>query len=199
MFKKSIALLALCAGLAACAPPSVPSGASTSYDWYNGHFTYTWRRTLPTGCAVWMTTDRWADVQLIVDSRCEGRREEGYLDGRGVGYFSSSDFLTFRGYWPWTQDEYFDLIEFDSEGMISHIRPCPHSLSPEQLAELRALVQEALEAATTDAERRMLNRVVERLAATNGAALASGQGGCTDLPSDWYQGAHPRQNPWTPR
>jgi hypothetical protein len=135
----------------------------------------------------------------VVDTRCGGRREEGYLDGRGVGYFSSSDFLTFRGYWPWTQDEYFDLIEFDSEGMISHIRPCPHSLSPKQLDELRALAQAALGAATTNAERRMVNRVVERLAGTNGAALASGQGGCTDLPPDWYFGAHPRQNPWTPR
>jgi hypothetical protein len=196
----SMALLALCVGLTGCVPPpSVPFGASTSYDWYSGHFTYTWRRTVPTGCAVWMATEQWADVQLIVDSRCEGRPEEGYLDGRGLSYFSSSDFLEFHGYWPWTQEEYFDLIEFDSEGMTSNIRPCPHSLLPDQMDELRVLAREALGSATSDAERRMMARVVERLAVANGAALASGQAACTDLPPDWFRGMHPKQDPWTSR
>ncbi len=196
--KKAMALLALCVGLASCAPPlpGVPAGASTSFDWYNGHFTYAWHRVLRTGCVAWKATENWADVQLIVGSRCEGRGEERRLDGRGVGYFSSSDFLVFRGYWPWTQDEYSNLIEFDNRGMVSRIRPCPHSLSLEQVNELRALAQEALDAATTGAERRMMTRVSERLAETNGATLASGQEGCTDLPPDWYRGSYPQRNPW---
>lgn len=109
------------------------------------------------------------------------------------------DHLVFMGYWTWTPEEYFGLIEFDSEGMISRIRPCPHSLTPEQLNELRTLGGEALDAATTDAERRVLTRIGERLAATNGTALASGQQGCTDMPPDWHQGAIQRQDPWTPR
>jgi hypothetical protein len=146
-----------------------------------------------------MAKDRWANVQLILDSPCEGDREEGFLEGRGISYFSSSDFLVFHGFWRWSQEEYFDLIEFDSEGMTSNIRPCPHSLLPEQLDELRVLAQEALEATTTDGERRMISRVVERLSVVNGAALASGQGGCTDLPPDWFRGERPRQDPWTSR
>ncbi len=200
MLKKSIALLALSIGLGSCAPslPGVPSGASANYDWYNGHFTYTWRQTLRTGCAAWMATETYADVQLVLGSRCEGPREQRRIDGRGVSYFSVEDFLVFHGYWSWTEDEYFHLIEYDSRGMTSRILPCPHSLSPEQLNELHALAQEALGTATTEAERRVLTRIIERLAATNGAALASGQEGCTDLPPDWYRGSYPEQNPWRP-
>lgn len=194
-FKEAVALLALCAGLANCAPrpPGVPTGASASYDWYNGHNTYTWRRTLQGGCAVWMATDNWADVHLFVGSRCAEQSE-----GQGVGYLSVSDFLVFKGYWPWTSDEYFHLIEFDNRGMISRIRPCPRALSPQQLSELRALAQEALSATTTSAERRMMARVNERLEATNGASLASGQEGCTDLPPDWYNGYVSHENAWVP-
>jgi hypothetical protein len=137
-------------------------------------------------------------VQLVVGSRCQ-EREDRRIDGQGVSYFSNEDFLVFHGYWPWTEDEYFHLIEYDSKGMTSRILPCPHSLSPEQLGELRALAQEALGAGTTDAERRMMTRASERLAATNGTTLASGQEGCTDLPSDWYRGSFPQQDPWTRR
>lgn len=195
------ALMMACIGLTSCAPPppaGVPRGAHAEWS-LKGDWTWTWEHTLTSGCVTWMAKDRWADVQLVLDSRCEGQRGDGYLDGRGISYFSSSDFLVFHGFWPWTQEEYFDLIEYDSEGMTSHIRPCPHSLAREQLDQLRALAQAALDAATTDGERRMLTRVGERLAATDGTALASGQGGCTDLPPDWYRGAHPKQNPWRDR
>jgi hypothetical protein len=146
-----------------------------------------------------MAKDRWANVQLAVDSQCEGRRAERYLAGHGVTYSSISDYLAFRGYWPWTQAEYFELMVFDSEGMISDIRPCPHTLSPEQINALEVLAQEALAAATTDGERRVLARVSERLAAANGEALASGQEGCTDMPPDWHNASIQRQDPWTPR
>lgn len=43
----------------------------------------------------------------------------------------------------------------------------------------------------------MLTRVNERLAATDGTGLGSGQEGCTDLLTDGR--APPRQNVWTPR
>lgn len=203
MFRSAVAsaLMLACIGLASCAPAppvGIPRGAHAAWS-LKGDWTWTWTRTLPSGCVAWMAKDRWASVQLALDSRCEEERDEGRLDGRGVSYFSSSDFLVFYGYWPWTQEEYHSLIEYDAEGMTSHIRPCPHSLAPEQLHELRALAQGALDAATTDGERRMLTRIAERLAATDGAALASGQSGCTDLPPDWYRGARPRQNPWTDR
>jgi hypothetical protein len=200
-FKNLIALLALCAELANCAPPlpGVPSTASTSYDWYNGHFTYAWRRILRSGCAAWIATENWADVQLVAGSRCDVQGEETRLDGQGISYLSVSDFLIFHGYWPWTEDEYSHLIEYDSRGMTSRILPCPHSLSAEQLSELRALSRDALGAATTDAERRVMARVSERLAATNGMTLASGQEGCTDLPPDWYRRSFPRHDPWTRR
>jgi hypothetical protein len=198
-FRQPIAHFVLCLVLIGCAPPaSVPRDAATSYDWYNGHFTYTWRRPVRSGCALWMATERWADVRLLVESRCE-ELEERFLEGRGVTYFSPADHLIFRGYWSWTSEDYLDLMEFDSEGMISRIRACPHSLTSEQLNELRSLVRETLSGATTDAERRVLNRISERLAATNGNALSSGQQGCTDLPPDWYRGSYPEQDPWTPR
>ena len=203
MFKSppSVLLIMACISLISCAPPApagVPRGAHAAWS-LKGDWTWTWKRALGEGCVAWMAKDSWADVQLILDSRCEGERGEGLLDGRGISYFSSSDFLVFHEFWPWSQEEYHDLIEYDGEGMTRHIGPCPHSLEPEKLDQLRALAQAALDAATTDGERRMLTRVVERLAATDGTALASGQSGCTDLPPDWYREERQRENPWTDR
>jgi hypothetical protein len=193
------AAVLLCAALAGCTPPpGVPSGASGELN-YEGIMRWTWRHKLPHGCAEWTATESGAEVQLLAGSRCEGGTEAIAPGGRGVSYFTGSDFLIFLGYWPWTDDEYSHLIEYDNKGMISRILPCPHSLSQEQLNELRALAHDALDAATTDAERRTMARVTERLAATNGTALASGQGGCTDLPSDWYRGSYPEQDAWTRR
>lgn len=124
-FRKAAALLALCVALAGCAtpPPGVPSNAASRYDWYNSHSTYTWSRRLQSGCAAWVATDRWANVQLVANARCERRRDEGYLDGRGVSYFSSSNYLIFRGYWPWSTSEFSRQIEFDDRGMISTSAP----------------------------------------------------------------------------
>jgi hypothetical protein len=95
-----------------------------------------------------------------------------------MGYRTSSDRLVFRDYWP--NDDEPGTFFFDSKGMISGIRPCSHSISPEQLTALRAVAQEALVEATTDRERRTLRRIDQRLEATNGAALASAGHGCTD-------------------
>jgi hypothetical protein len=199
MLKNSRAFSLVLLGLISCAPArptGIPDEANARWS-LKGDWTWTWERTLPSGCAAWMAKDRWAAVQLIVESRCEGDRNEGRLDGRGASYFSVEDHLVFIGYWPWTQEDHFNLIVFDNEGMISDVLPCPHVLPPEQIGDLQLVAQEALAEATTDAERRMLVRVAERLAATNGAELASGQSGCTDLPPDRHETPLERQDPWT--
>ena len=144
-----------------------------------------------------MATDGWADVQIAIDSQCEGEREGNYLVGRGVVYSSVSDHLVFRGYWPWTPGEYSSRIVYDSQGMTSNILPCPHALSAEQINELRIVAQEALSHATTDAEERVLSRVGQRLAETTGGALASAQEGCTDQSLDYNVRSYPsRYDPW---
>lgn len=197
-FAPILSLVLCCAVLSGCSPPGIPFGASVHWDLKSG-FYWTWTRRLEHGCTTWMAKDHWANVQLILDSPCEGERANGYLDGQGLTYFSVSDYLAFRGYWPWTQEEYFNLMVFDDAGMISDIRPCPHALSPEQLDALEVLAHEALREAKTDGEIRVLARVAERLAVTDGAALASGQEGCTDMPPDWHGASIQRQDPWVPR
>jgi hypothetical protein len=87
--------------------------------------------------------------------------------------------MFFQNYWPWTSDDAFNGVIFDSNGMGIGVRPCPHSLSPEQLRALRVVAHEALAQATTDLERRTMERIDQILAATNGAALESGQHGCS--------------------
>lgn len=158
----------------------------------------TWTRRLEGGCAAWMAKEAWANFQLLTDLQCE-EWEPTRIGGRGVIYPSVADHLIFLGYWSWSQGEYFDLIEFDNEGAISEIRPCPHALSQLEIDAMHTLVREALDGATTDAEKRVLARVDERLAATDGAALASGQMGCTDLRPNWHRIALPRADPWTRR
>jgi hypothetical protein len=127
-----------------------------------------------------MAKDSWADVQLSVQSKCEGARARGRLAGRGLSYFSVEDHLTFHGYWPWSQQDYFKLIVFDNGGMVRDVRPCPYSLTAKQLDEMRIVAREAISDARTIEERRVLARVGKRLATLDGAKLASSQGGCTD-------------------
>jgi hypothetical protein len=129
-----------------------------------------------------MAKERWAEVLLVVDVKCDESRDELYLEGRGLTYLTFTDQLVFQGYWPWSSQDFHDVMEFDSKGMISNIRPCPHMLTFEQLQAMRVVAQEALAEATTDAERRVMARIDELLAATDGAALSSAQLGCTNLP-----------------
>jgi len=144
-----------------------------------GGFHWEWTRELEHGCARWSAKDTYASVQLSTDpSNCE--------DGPGVWYFTVQDFLVFQNYWPWSMSDYISLISYDSEGMTEAIAPCPHSLSSDQINSMRIVAVEALAVAATEAERRTVERVVERLASTDGNALASNQSGCTDLPPEWY-------------
>jgi len=156
------AILVGAAGTSGCAPPGIPDGATGHWSLLGGSY-WTWTRNSEQGCAAWMAKESWADVQLIVGSRCKGARENGYLAGQGLGYFSSTDELVFRGYWPWSIEYYSGLIVYDDEGMTKEIRPCPYSLSAEQVARMQRVAQEALAGAQTDGERRVLARVARRL------------------------------------
>lgn len=194
-----LALLLVSSALSNCAPPApkgIPTDASSHWELKSGSY-WTWTRKFAHGCSAWMAKDEWASVQILTDSQCEGTRETSYLAGSGVSYLSLEDHLTFRGYWPWTDEEYRKLILFDEKGMISEVLPCPNSLSPTQMAELRRAAQEATATAQTTEERQMLIRIQQRLEATDGTNLASSQGGCTDLPPNRdARGQRQRQDAW---
>lgn len=189
MLKKSVALV-LCFVLASCAtPPGVPRGASVGFDHLEGPV-WSWRRTLEHGCADWSATQQWAVTQLSVDrAKCEG--------GPGLSYQTGVDYLVFQNYAPLLQGELTARLTFDSQGQAAW-RQCPFSLSSAQLQALRTIAHEALARATTDAERRTFTRIDELLAATDGAALVSGQFGCTDEMAQTNQrlGVSPRVDTW---
>jgi hypothetical protein len=143
-----------------------------------------------------MATKGWADVQLLVASQCVGNRRTGSLSGQGLSYFSVDDYLTFQGFWPWSEDAHFRQIVYDASGMISSVRPCPHALTPDQIRSMQVVAHEALIKARTSGEKRMLTRVTQRLLAVGSTPLASGQGGCTDAPAD-DRGPVRRKDFWT--
>ena len=201
---RQLLYLAICAGLAGCAPiPSdVPSDASRSWS-LKSEFTWSWSMNLEHGCVAWLAKEAWASVFVLVDSQCEVRGNSGFLDGKkGLSYISFEDSLVFRGWWPWTQEMWSDMLVFDDEGMLTggNVHPCPHTLTENQIESMRLVAIEALNVAATDGERRMLDRTVERLAATNGQELSSSQAGCTDKPLDPTQRASAKEvDPWQSR
>jgi hypothetical protein len=142
-----------------------------------------------------MAKQSWASVQLLVGSKCASEGAESRLAGEGLSYFSADDYLTFVGFWPWSDHLYSSLIEYDAKGMIKDVRPCPNALSSEQIREMRVVATEILAGARTAAEKRMLSRVGQRLAVVDGAKLASGQAGCTDAPIDRMRRPE-RQDAW---
>lgn len=186
-------------GLFGCAPTpdNIPHDAKRSWS-LKSDFTWTWSHNLTHGCVAWMAKSEWANVQVLVDSQCEGDRDLGYLEGKGLGYFSVTDYLLFMGFWPWVSE--MDRLEFNDEGMLTdYIHPCPFSLPQSQIEEMLVVVKEALAGDLTEGERRMLNRVYERLAATDGAALSSSQFGCTDESLDSEKRASAAEvDPWVP-
>lgn len=186
MAGKSIAALFLLFALASCATPAhVPPGANVGYDIKDGSV-WSWTRRVEHGCASWQAgtaIDDWYSVRLSADpANCR--------EGPGLLYRASPegpypshaglDRITFVNYWPWTrEDEYAGMI-FDSNGMWIDVRPCPHTLSPEQISTLRLVAQEARARARNESEARTLADIDQRLAATDGAALKTGQEGCTN-------------------
>jgi hypothetical protein len=167
MFKNlaTVVSLSLCTGLASCAPPAVPTSASVQWDFESG-LSWKWQRTLQRGCVSWLATERWASVQLFVSpARCS--------EGPGISYLTGEDEIIFENYWP--------------RGEMLGGNPCPFEISENQIAELRRLTEQASAQATTDGQKRVLDRIDHRLSVTNGAALMTYHGGwCSDLTmSDW--------------
>lgn len=178
-----IILIIVSAGLSGCAPSSIPSGASVHWGVEGGLY-WTWTQKLKHGCAAWMAVESWANVQLLVDSQCDGKGHTDLNAERGLSYLSAEDHLTFQGYWPWTENDHFQRIIYDRKGMISSVRPCGYLLSENQISGMRIVTREAYNHALTNEEKRVLARIDQRLSALGNKALASGQGGCTDLPID---------------
>ncbi len=175
-------------------PQGVPSQAAASYDLKSG-INWRWTRNLAHGCAAWSANERWAGVTLLVGSRCERQRQSGLLEGRGLTHLSFEDSLEFQGYWPWSSELYSKLLVFDEKGMIKTVLPCPYTLTAGQIGDMRTVATEAYAKAETDAERRVLARVRQRLAALTGVGLASGQSGCTDF-TGRYDVPLPKYDSW---
>ncbi|WP_334161172.1 hypothetical protein [Phenylobacterium sp.] len=149
-------------------PPAVPKGANAEFDFKSGT-TWRWRRPLPSGCARWMASEDWADVNLSSDRNC--------AQTLGVSYFTSADHLVFR---------------WHTSGSGGG-RPCPGAIAPEQIVEFRALAAQALALSETAAEKAVLRRMDERLAVTDGAALTTDASGyCNDLKPEDYHRRRPR-------
>ena len=163
-----LSLLILCAVQSGCSPPAIPSGASMHWD-LKGGSSWTWVQQFEHGCVAWRATDDWAEVDVQTDSRCKTPR--AWVDGTDprIHYFTATERIVFKGYWPFGE-------------MYSGPGPCPHQITESHIAELRVVANEALAEATTDGERRVLSRIVQRLSVLNGNALLNWQGWCSDAP-----------------
>jgi hypothetical protein len=152
-------------------PPGVPGGATAEYG-FKGGVTWRWERKLPGGCVGWMAVGSWADVFVSADgSRCR--------DGPGAAYFSSGDSLDFRGYW-----------QKPNQGGG---QPCPETLTPAQIEQLRQVTRRAVAASVTAPEKAILRRIDERLARVDGQALTTDASGwCNDLKPEDYSRPRPR-------
>lgn len=154
--KLKIAILSSVLGLTACgAPPGVPADAAFEFG---KESQWTWQRSVGAACADWGATEDYASV-LLYSSQCE--------IGPHVWYLTGTDSVAFNGYWRGPSE-------------VAAQPRCDVGVSPAQIAELRRLVETLLTQDITDAEARVLRRVDQRLAATNGAALTEALGGCAE-------------------
>lgn len=193
---RAIIAVAPFVGLAGCAPTEIPGSATRHWSLKDG-FYWTWERPVDDGCVSWTAVEDWASVQLTVGSPCEEKRQIEYANTEGLTYFSVEDRIVFRGYWPWSSEIFNGRIEFDEAGNLADMLPCPNSLSPGQISEMRNAANTAAQGATTNGEKRVLLRVAKRLSAVDGTILSSSQGGCTDEP--WTEDdsiSEERADPW---
>jgi hypothetical protein len=142
-----------------------------------------------------MAVKAWASVELSVDTPCKAVPEIGNPRGKGLSYLSFEDNLIFNNYWPWTPEIYDKLIVYDSRGMVVKTLPCPNVLTQPDIAEMQATASAASESNVTDAEKRVLSHIAQRLSRVDGRSLSSSQDGC----SDWRDGedAGQKVDPWT--
>ncbi|WP_108810269.1 hypothetical protein [Sphingorhabdus sp. Alg231-15] len=198
MIKKTIRIMIILSsvGLVSCAPTKIPWNASPDWSLKNG-IIYTWDQSVGDSCVAWMANEDWVSVRVLVDSQCKGSNAADSDKSRGLEYSSTFDEMLFHGYWPWTADLFDDLIVFDDKGSWVETLPCPNSLSQQQIKEMQAVVKDALGNTKTNGEKRVLNRISERLAVTDGSKLASSQFGCKHDPFDPSEGQRmARENPW---
>jgi hypothetical protein len=131
-----------------------------------------------------MAVEAWASVELSVDTPCKNVPEIGSPKGKDLTYLSFEDNIVFNNYWPWTSEIYDKLIVYDKRGMVLKTLPCPNVLTQLEIAEMRATVSAVSGSNITNAEKRVLSRIVERLSRVDGRSLSSFQDGC----SDWHDG-----------
>lgn len=141
-------------------PTGVPKEAAASYEWKAHGMGWTWERTLPHGCARWFAANEYAWVSLTQSTDgCDG-------SGNSVSYLSFAEAITFDAHIPEPPTG----------------EPCAFSKSPSDMADYRRIAAEGLAAATTSAERLVLQYVDNRLATFDGRPLKPEQhGGCSDL------------------
>ncbi len=183
--------------LGGCAPDPIPAGARPDITLKNGIVWY-WQQPVEGGCVDWMAQEAWVDARVQVETECVERGTTEYGEVNGLSYSSSFDEITFHGYWPWSPNTSYDLMVFDEDGNWIETEPCPHELAEADLRKLRAVVEQALQISSSQGETKVLGRVEERLAMTDGTGLAVSQFGCSHRPDDpsWRDTAA-RPNPWT--
>jgi len=169
------------ATLAACTPKGVPKDASYEFDILEGSVWY-WGDKLESGCTDFMALNDFVSVLLETDPECSSDTRGKVTDVTRVSYATFSDELQFQGYGPWSNDIRDDLAVFNDQGDFLGFKPCPHTLTPKDISDLTSLSAEAAKVATTDDERKIMERVKERLEVVDLSALSSEQFGCTDAP-----------------
>lgn len=187
-------VLLMCIGtlLTACAPDSVPRDASHEWDFINGSIWY-WGDKLQNGCTVWMASERWVSVQLLPEPDCPGDVRHDRVNGPRLSADDYSKELHFMDFGQWSFEIRDSLTIYDGEGKFLGFKPCPHTITNDDLIRIRRLALEASKIATTDAEKLMTMRIMTRLKAVDLDSLSSSQYGCTDLPL-----RRPPQNGATP-
>ncbi len=182
--------------LIGCAPADIPSDASRQWSLKAGN-TWYWDQETANGCISWMGQEKWVSVELLLNTTCKEWGAPEFRDSQRLSYSSTTDEITFHGYWPWSSGIFGELIVFDGEGNWVEALPCPHSLPQKQINAMEVVASEALRHTKTDGERRVLSRIKERLAKTDGSALSSSQRGCSDRPLDpQKRNELGKVNPW---
>lgn len=180
-WSKLLILMVLGTIASACAPAKIPRDASHEWGFINGSVWY-WSDKLDSGCTSWMASERWVSVQLVTNSGCSTEVRHDRIKGKRVSYADYSDELLFRDYGPWSWDIRDGLGIFDNEGNFLGFKPCPHEITKQDIFEMTLLAKEGAEVATTDDEKKMMERIASRFDKVDLSALSSGQFGCTDAP-----------------
>ena len=149
-------------------PVDVPKYASASYNWKGAGMGWSWKRSLPHGCADLQSTESYMIVYLTTG------RDDCKLTGEVLSKASFDDHIVFGRGRSWIGGQ-----------------PCPYAVPRSNIAAYQRLVGEARFAAETEGEKAILRQVSQRLASVDGSVLTTDHtGGCNDLKLSDY--GHPR-------